>query len=105
MWRLTNLFIAIAMLIVAVLPPQTRWDVHFDIAGRTFEANLFHWLFMGSLALYIPLLISGALLFVVDLTTFVRNKSRRNAFNLIFFSLVTLAALFRLNDWVFSRIF
>ena len=105
MWRFANLFIAIAMLIVSVLPPQTRWDVLFDLAGQTFEANLFHWLFMCSLVLYIPLLISGALLFVADLAAFSRSRSGRNALNLILFSLVTVAALYRLNDWVFSRIF
>ena len=105
MWRFTNLFVAIAMLIVSVSPPQTRWDVHFNLAQRTFEANLFRWLFMISLVLYIPLLISGAALFIADLTTFARNRSGRSAFDLAFFSLVTVAALYRLNDWVFSRIF
>lgn len=105
MWRFTNLFIAIAMLIVSVFPPQTRWNVQLGLSERTFEANLFRWLFMISLALYIPLLISGALLFVVDLTTFARNRSGRNVLNLALFSLVTLFALYRLNDWVFGRIF
>lgn len=104
-WRLVNLFIAITMLVVSALPPETRLDVRSDIARRTFGANLFHWLFMISLLLYIPFLISGTLLFVVELTAFARNRSGCNAFNLMLFSLVTLVALYRLNDWVFGRIF
>ncbi|WP_439860439.1 hypothetical protein [Pseudomonas sp. MBLB4136] len=105
MWRFVNLFIAIPMLAISAFPPGTQWNVHIDIAGRSIDANLFHWLFMLSLALYVPLLISTALLAVVDLTALLRNRSGRNAFNLAFFSLVSMAALYRLNDWVFSRIF
>lgn len=105
MWRYFNLLISIIVLIISALPPETRWSLHFEFHGQTVEANLFHWLFMFSLIFYIPLLISGALLLVVDLSRFLRSRMGRNTFNLAFFSLIALAALYRLNDWVFSRIF
>jgi len=105
MLRYLNLVLATIMLIVSFSPPQSGWTIGFTISGRTVEANAFHWLFMISLLSYIPLMISGAALFICDLAALARARSRNNIFNLVFFSSLTLLALYRINDWVFTKIF
>lgn len=105
MWRFCNFLMAALMLTISVFPPETQWNVLVSFAGRPVGANLFHWLFMLTLALYIPLLISAVLLAVMDSVTLLKNKDGRNLFNLVFYFLISLAALYQLNDWVFSRIF
>lgn len=103
--RHINLALSTIMLTVSFRPPQSAWNIEFTVSGRTVEANAFHWLFMISLLSYIPLMISGAALFAYDLAASIKTRSRNDIFKFVFFSSITLLALYRLNNWVFTKIF
>jgi len=105
MLRYLNLVLATIMLAVSFSSPQSNWSIGLTLSGRTVEANVFHWIFMISLFSYIPLMISGTALFIHDLTESIKTGSRNNIFNLVFFSSITLLSLYRINDWVFTKIF
>lgn len=106
MWRFANFLIALMMLVVSFFSPETRWDLNFNIWHWSFYDDLFFRLFMCSMLLHIPLLISGALLAAADLIALLeKKKSRVGILIAITSSLATVAALYRLNNWVFTEIF
>lgn len=93
------------MLIVTFNDPGRNWPVDIGAFDYHLQGNLLYWLFSFSTAAYIPLMIASAILFSVDLVALVKNKTARNAFNLLFFSALNLLALYRLNSWVMNEIF
>lgn len=105
MHRYPIAIISLLMLIVTFNDPGSNWPVDIRAFDYRLQGNLLYWLFSFSTVSYIPLMIASAILFSVDLVALVKNKTKRNAFNLLFFSAINLLALYRFNNWIFSEIF
>ena len=105
MYRYLLLIFSAIMLLVTFNSPTSIWLVDFELFGHRIYGNLFYWLFMVSIAAYIPLAIGGGGLFLYDLTKLFQNKRRRQVINLVVSSAIIFAALYGFNSWVFEEIF
>lgn len=105
MYRYPIAIISLLMLIVTFNEPGSNWPVDIRIFDYRLQGNFLYWLFSFSTVAYIPLMIASAILFSIDLVALAKNKTKRNAFNLLFFSAINLLALYRFNNWIFSEIF
>lgn len=97
--------ISLLMLIVTFNEPGSNWPVDIRIFDYRLQGNFLYWLFSFSTVAYIPLMIASAILFCIDLVALAKNKTKRNIFNLLFFSAINLLALYRFNNWVMNEIF
>lgn len=93
------------MLIVTFNEPGSNWPVDIRIFDYHLQGNFLYWLFSLSAVAYIPLMIASAILFCIDLVALAKNKTKRDIFNLLFFSAINLLALYRFNNWIFSEVF
>ncbi|SDR94765.1 hypothetical protein SAMN05216221_0721 [Pseudomonas oryzae] len=96
---------SLLMLIVTLNEPGSNWPIDIRIFDHRLQGNFLYWLFSFSAAAYIPLTIASAILFSIDLVTLAKNKTKRNIFNLLFFSAINVLALYRFNNWVMNEIF
>ena len=96
---------SLIMLIVTLNEPGSNWPIDIRIFNHHLQGNFLYWLFSFSTAAYIPLMITSAILFSVDLVALTKNKTKRNTFNLLFFSAINVLALYRFNSWVINEIF
>lgn len=81
------------MLIVTLNDPGSSWPVDIGAFDYRLQGNLLYWLFSFSTIAYIPLMIASLILFSVDLIALVKNKTNKNAFNLLFFSIKPLSSI------------
>lgn len=105
MCRYVVLLLSVLMLLVTFNSPTSDWLIDLDVLGCRVYGNIFYWLFMTCVVIYIPLMIGGAILFFYDFVLLLKTKQRHHAINLVFFSTITFVALYRFNGWVFGGIF
>jgi hypothetical protein len=105
MCRYVVLLFSVIMLLVTFCSPDSNWPIDFWILGYQIHGNLFYWLFMVSLVVYVPLIVGGTILFMYDASQLIKTKRHSHTVNIFAFSIVTFAALYRFNGWVFEEIF
>lgn len=103
--RYPTAVISLLMLIVTFNEPGSNWPVDVRAFDYHLQGNAIFWLFSISSITYTPLMLASIILFITDLVALIKNKTKIAIFNLVFFSTLNLAALYRFNSWIFEKIF
>lgn len=105
MFRYFYLAISLLMLTMSLTDPKTKWPIDVEPLGFPLKGDIYSFLFGICTVLYIPMMGVALYYFAKGVLDVIKTKHYKAGIPSFLVVIISAAALYRFNYWVFHEIF
>lgn len=105
MFRYFYLAISLLMLMMSFTEPTTKWPIDVELFGFPLKGDIYSFLFGICTVLYIPMMGVALYYFAKGALESIKTKNYKVGIPSFLIAIISVAALYRFNYWVFHEIF